>query len=105
MELVGEVKDRNVLIIDDIIDSGGTLCEGADLLREKGAKMLFGYGTHGIFTRGTEGLLTSFDRVITSNTHYQEHEKIEVVDVSPLFAEAIYRAQKGQSISKLFEVS
>ena len=105
MRLLGEVRGRNVLMIDDIIDSGGTLCKGADLLRENGAKMLFGYGTHGIFTKGTEKLLSSFDRVITSNTHYQEHEKIEVVDVSSLFAEAIYRAQKGMSISKLFEVN
>jgi len=89
-------------MIDDIIDS---VCDGADLLRENGAKMLFGYGTHGIFTKGTERLLTSFDRIITSNTHYQEHEKIEVVDVSPTFAEAIYRAQRGESISELFEVN
>ena len=105
MELVGEVKDKNVLIIDDIIDSGRTLCEGAKLLRENGAKKLFGYGTHGIFTEGTKTLLTYFDKIITSNTHYQENSGVEVVDVSQLFAEAIYRAEKGLSISKLFEVN
>ena len=105
MELVGDVKDKNVLIIDDIIDSGKTLCNAARLLKQNGARKLFCYGTHGIFTEGTEMLLTYFDKIITSNTHYQEHNGVEVVDISPLFAEAIYRAEKGLSISKLFEVS
>lgn len=105
MELVGDVNGKNVLIIDDIIDSGGTLCEGAKLLKENGAKKVFGYGTHGIFTEGTGKLLTYFDKIITSNTHYQENNGAEVVDVSPLFAEAIYRAQKGLSISELFKVN
>ncbi len=105
MELVGNVKDKNALIIDDIIDSGKTLCNAAELLKQNGAKKLFCYGTHGIFTEGTEKLLTYFDKIITSNTHYQESNGAEVVDVSPLFAEAIYRGEKGLSISDLFKVN
>lgn len=103
MELVGDVKDKNVLIVDDIIDSGGTLCKAAQLLRKNGAKKLLCYATHGLFTLGTEELFKNFDAVITSNTHYREKDGVEVVDVSSVFAEAIYRAQKGLSISKLFE--
>ena len=103
MRLVGNVEGKDVIIVDDIIDSGGTLLEAAKKLKEHGAKNLYCYGTHGIFTKGTQELTAAFSRVITSNTHYQKVNGVEVVDVSPVFAEAIYRAQKGLSISKLFE--
>ncbi len=101
--LVGDVKDKDVLIIDDIIDSGGTLCKAAELLRKNGAKKLYCYGTHGLFTNGTEEMKKNFDKVMTSNTNYREGNEITVIDVSPLFAEAIYRVQTGESISELFE--
>ena len=102
MRLVGNVHGKNVLIVDDIIDSGGTLLEAANLLIENGAKDIYCYATHGIFTKGVAELLQKFKRVITSNTHYQEADGVEIVDMSPIFAEAIYRAHKGLSISKLF---
>ncbi|MGY4884380.1 MAG: ribose-phosphate diphosphokinase [Nanobdellota archaeon] len=103
MQLVGEVAGKDALIIDDIIDTGSTLCKSADLLREKGAKKVMCYATHGIFSKGHEELNKKFDLVITSNTHYQESNSVEVIDLAPLFAEAIYRAQKGLSVSKLFD--
>ena len=103
MQLVGEVAGKDALIVDDIIDTGGTLCKSADLLREKGAKKVMCYGTHGIFSKGDEEIANKFDVVMTSNTHYKESNAIEVIDLAPLFAEAIYRAQKGLSVSKLFE--
>lgn len=106
MTLVGNVKGLDVLIVDDIIDSGNTQFKAAELLRESGAQKLYCYGTHGIFTKGTDELLNIFDRVITSNTHYRNNGDlggVEVIDMSPLFAEAIYRAQKGISISSLFK--
>ena len=103
MDLSGDVKDRDVLIVDDMIDSGGTSLKSAELLRKKGAKKIYLYGTHGLFTCGTEKLCSYFNKVITTNTHYQGQKGIEVIDVSPVFAEAIYRAQKGLSVSKLFE--
>jgi len=103
MIFVGDVANKDCFIIDDMIDSGGTLCKAAKLLKEHGARKLFCYGTHGLFTKGTEEIREYFEKVLTSNTHYQEREGIEVIDVSPIFAEAIYRAQKGLSISKLFE--
>jgi len=103
MQLVGEVYGKDVLIVDDIIDTGGTLCKAADLLREKGARKIMCYATHGIFSKGHEELTEKFDIVMTSNTHYREPDSVEVIDLAPLFAEAIYRAQKGLSVSKLFE--
>jgi ribose-phosphate pyrophosphokinase len=104
MRLVGDVRGKNALVIDDIIDSGGTLCKAADVLRENGAKKLMCYGTHGIFTKGTKELLSKFERVITSNTHYRNPGRgLEVVDMAPIFAETIYRNQKGLSVSSLFE--
>lgn len=103
MQLIGDVTGKNVLIIDDMIDTGGTLLKAAELLREKGAEKLFCYATHGIFTMGTEEICKAFDRVMVSNTHYREDDGLEVIDFSPVFAEAIYRAQMGLSISKLFE--
>ncbi|MDP2672330.1 MAG: ribose-phosphate diphosphokinase [Nanoarchaeota archaeon] len=103
MEAIGEVNEKNVLIVDDIIDSGETLCKAADLLKKKGAKKLFCYGTHGIFTKGTQEICEKFDTVMTSNTHYLKSGKVEVIDISSIFAEAIYRVQTGNSISELFE--
>jgi ribose-phosphate pyrophosphokinase len=103
MVLVGNVEGKEVLIVDDIIDSGGTLCKSAELLKKNGAKRLYCYGTHGFFTGGTEELHKYFDIIMTSNTNYKEENDVKVIDMSPLFAEAIYRAQKGESISELFE--
>lgn len=48
MYLVGEVKDKDAIIIDDMIDTGGTLCHAADELKSKGAKRVFAFATHGI---------------------------------------------------------
>ncbi|MDO8622814.1 MAG: ribose-phosphate pyrophosphokinase [archaeon] len=103
MRLSGDVQDKDVLIVDDLIDSGGTLIDGAKLLKEKGAKKLFCYGTHGLFTEGAEKICNVFERIMTSNTHQQTDKSIEIIDVSGVFAEAIYRAQKGESISELFK--
>lgn len=103
MRYVGDVEGYDILLIDDIIDSGKSLCKAAKLLKENKAKKLFCYGTHAFFTKGTKELLENFDKVMISNTHYFKRDGIEVIDVSPVFAEAIYRAQKGESISELFE--
>jgi len=105
MLLVGDVKNSDILIVDDIIDSGGTLIKAAGLLKRYGARDIYCYGTHGFFTKGTEELCDIFDRVMMSNTHCRngELEGVEIIDVSKVFAEAIYRAQKGISISELFE--
>jgi ribose-phosphate pyrophosphokinase len=106
MFFIGDVKDKDVIIIDDMYDSCGTVIESKDLLKQNGAKKSLVYASHGLFTKGTKDILQNFDIVMTSNTQYIPSEldgKIEIIDMAPLFAEAIYRAQKGLSISKLFD--
>lgn len=96
-------KNKNILIVDDIIDSGNTLLKNAEELRRGGAAKIYAYATHGLFTEGTEKLSNAFDKVFTSNTYCNKHNNVEVVDVSQLFAEAIYRIQEKCPISELFE--
>ena len=103
MRLIGEVKDKNILVADDIFDSCGTSCDASKLLRNEGAKKILAYGTHGLFTKGTEQICECYDRVMVSNTHYVKDGNVEIIDLSSLFGEAIYRAQKKLSISELFE--
>jgi ribose-phosphate pyrophosphokinase len=106
MWFVGDVRDKNVLIVDDILDSGGTLIESGKKVRENGAKKVMVYSTHGLFTEGTKCVLDNFDVVMGSNTHDIPKEadgKVEIIDMAPSFAEAIYRAQKGISISEMFD--
>lgn len=106
MELVGDVNGKNILLIDDMIDSGNTLIKAAEILKQHGAQKLFCYATHALFTEGTEKLTQTFDVIMTSNTLYKKPEElqgVDIIDISPLFAEAIYRAQKGLSISMLFD--
>lgn len=104
MRYVGpDPSHKNVLIVDDMIDSGGTLSNSAKKIKELGAKEVFCYGTHGLFTEGIQELKNNLEKILVSNTHFQIFPEVEVIDVSPAFAEAIYRSQKGYSISELFE--
>jgi ribose-phosphate pyrophosphokinase len=106
LELVGNVEGKRVLVPDDLIDKGTTLCRASALLRQEGAREIIAYGTHGWFTKGEEIVTSCFDRVIVSNTHNKQYgEKIEVIDVAPIFAEAVYRSQMGQSLSELWSKS
>jgi ribose-phosphate pyrophosphokinase len=106
MWFVGDVKGKNTLIVDDIYDSCGTLIKCAGKLIENGAKKVLTYGTHGLYTEGTDCIIKNVNSVMTSNTHYVKKDgdgQIEVIDMAPSFAEAIYRAQKGISISEMFD--
>ena len=69
MILVGSVRGRDVLLIDDIIDSGGTLCKTASVLKKRGAGKLYCYGTHGLFTKGLDELSEYFDGIYCTNSY------------------------------------
>jgi len=104
-EIVGDVKDKNILIVDDIIDSGNTLIKALKKVKERGAKRIYSYATHGLFTEGIDKLANEFDRIFVSDTIYVEpNEKLEVISVANLIGEAIFRTIKGQSLSELFEL-
>lgn len=103
MKLVGDVNGKNCLIIDDIIDGGGTMMGACDLLRSQNAAKVYSCATHGLFSKGTDEILKKFDGVFVTDTMCQEKiPNLGVIDISHWFAEVIYREQRGESISELF---
>ncbi|MEM4703195.1 MAG: ribose-phosphate pyrophosphokinase [Candidatus Pacearchaeota archaeon] len=101
IKIIGEVKGKNALIIDDIIDSGNTIIKCADVLKKLGANKIFVYATHGIFSDGFEKFKDI--KIFTSDTFPQDKGHVEVISLTPLLAEAIYREAKGESLSELFD--
>jgi ribose-phosphate pyrophosphokinase len=116
MKVIGSVEGKDVLVVDDLIDTAGTLCKCADMLIEKGAKSVMAAVTHPILSgEAYENLANSkLEKLIVTNSipitsskfHYDEqyrgHEKIEVVDVAPLFASVIKNIENHTSISANF---
>ncbi len=102
MNIIGDIEGKNCLIIDDIIDTGNTLVKTGEILKEKGAKMVYAFGTHGLFTDGTDKFRV-FDKVLVSDSLSSKlPENSEVVSLVTLFGEAIYRTIMGESLSVLF---
>jgi len=109
MVLVGDAKDRVAIVIDDMADTSGTICEAAQKLVEAGAKKIYAVLTHGIFSGDALEKINSisFEAVAVTNTipqsrHIEECSKIKVIDVSMMFAEAVRRTHNGESVSYLF---
>lgn len=109
-DLIGDVKGRDAVIVDDFTVSGETLAEAAELLATRGARSITAAITHGVFAAGsTERLDESpIERVIVTDTIETQPvalpAKVRVVSVAPLFAEAIWRIHQRESISVLFPV-
>jgi len=106
--MVGDVRGKNALIVDDLIGDGGTVAHAANHLREKGAKRIFACATHGLFSGDalTKISNSALEKVIVTDSvnHRAEvlkHPKIEIVSIAPLMAEAIRRIETGDSISSL----
>jgi len=111
MNVIGNVAGRNILIVDDLIDTGGTFCGAAEALREKGALEIYGACTHPILSgKALERIKKSavsklyVTDSIPITAPAEMTEKIEVLTVSELFGEAIRRGFSNQSISSLFDV-
>jgi ribose-phosphate pyrophosphokinase len=108
--IVGDVAGKNVLIVDDIIFTGGSLIAMAQAARSQGAKDIYAAVTHGVLTQSAQQKLDVSlikEVVITDTVEYRFEAlgpKIKVVTVAPLFAEAISRIHNNQSISALFPV-
>lgn len=110
--LVGDVKDRVCVLIDDLVDTSYTITRAAKLLKDQGAKYVYVLVTHGIFSGDAVNRIakSSIDKVITTNSVPQVNnanilgsEKFEVVDISRILAEAIRRIHNGESVSMLFD--
>lgn len=109
MVLVGDVKDRVAILVDDMADTCGTICYAADKLLSAGAHKVYAILTHGIFSGPAISRLNnaSFEAVVVTNTIPQEDKmihcaKIQVIDISMILAEAIRRTHNGESVSYLF---
>lgn len=108
MNIIGDVKGKNCLLLDDMIDTGGTICKAALALLENGAKSVRCCATHGVLSGNAVQNLNSvpFEEVILSDTIYLPKEKeiknLKVLSVAPIFASAIYRIHTEESISSLF---
>lgn len=109
MNIIGDVKGKNVLLVDDMIDTGGTFIATINALKANGALDIYGAVTHPVFSgQAIEKIVDSpITKLYVSDTvEIQEklqHPKIEVKSVSALFGEAIIRSHKFESISSLFE--
>ncbi|MEM1275579.1 MAG: ribose-phosphate pyrophosphokinase [Pseudomonadota bacterium] len=109
MILIGDVKDRICLIVDDICDTAGTLCKAAQLLLDEGAKEVHAYISHGVLSgpaieRVTNSALKSL--VITDSIEptpeTKEAHNIRVVSIAPMFAQAVLNVANDTSVSSLF---
>ncbi|MDO5761010.1 MAG: ribose-phosphate pyrophosphokinase [Bacteroidota bacterium] len=109
MQLIGNVKDKDVILVDDIVDTGNTLCKAANLIKEEGARSVKAMITHPVLSgEAVEKIENSaIEELLITNTIplKKESKKIKVLSVAPLFAEAIRRVECCESIANLFELS
>ena len=109
MNIIGEVEGMSCVMVDDIVDSGGTLCNAAEALLEQGATDVSAYITHGVLSGGAVARITSSKLkalVITDSIQATEavrvSRNIRVVSIAPLLGEAIGRTSRAESVSSLF---
>lgn len=109
MKLLGSVKDKIVIMIDDIIDTAGTACKAANLLKNDGAQKIYFFACHGLFSNNAIEKISNsaFDKVIVTNTiPYKketiENNNIDIIDVSWLCSQAILRQINGSSLNELY---
>ncbi len=109
MHVIGEIDGRNCVIMDDMIDTAGTLVKAAEVLKERGAKRVYAYCTHAVFSGpAIERIAKSqLDEVVITNTipmgnAAQSNKKIRQLSVAFLFAETIRRITDGESVTSLF---
>jgi ribose-phosphate pyrophosphokinase len=110
MNIIGDVSGRFCILVDDIVDSAGTLCNAAAALLEAGAEGVVAYVSHGVLSGGavarvegsslTELVITDS---IAAPEAVQEAKKIRLLTIAPLFAEAIKRIADESSVSSLFD--
>jgi len=110
MNIIGDIEGRPCILVDDIVDSAGTLCNAAKALMDAGAKSVSAYVTHGVLSGGAVGRVTSSplkELVITDSIQATEAvrlaENIRQLSIAPLLGEAIKRISQEASVSTLFE--
>jgi ribose-phosphate pyrophosphokinase len=109
MNIIGDVEGKIAIILDDMIDTAGTLTEAAHAVIDKGAKKVFAAATHGVLSGPAIGRIaqSKIEKVIVTDTiplssEAQNCDKIVQLSVADLLAEAIYRIHNYDSVSSLF---
>ena len=109
MNVIGEVSGRRCILVDDIVDSGGTLCNAAEALLKEGAKEVAAYISHGVLSGGAAQRIakSSLKQLVITNSiqatkEVREARNIRVLSIAPLMAEAIVRTARNESVSSLF---
>lgn len=110
MQLMGNVEGKVCIMVDDMIDTGGTACNAAKLLKENGALDVYMLACHGLLSgNAVEKIMNSeFTRVIITNTLEKKNndipnDKIDIIDVSWMCAEAMRRSHNGESLKELYD--
>lgn len=110
MNIIGDVKDRDCILVDDMIDTGGTLVKAAEALKERGARRVFAYATHAVFSGTAAKNLANpaLDEVVVTDTiplpdEIKALNKVRVLTLSSMLAEAIRRISNEESISAMFD--
>jgi len=109
MDIIGDVEGRTAILVDDIIDTAGTICNAAHGLMERGCKTIYACATHSVLSGPAMERIgnSSIKKVIFSDTiplaESKHATKIEQLSIAPLFAEAIKRVHVERSVSTLFE--
>jgi len=108
MHLIGEVDGRDVIIVDDMIDTGGTICKAAEMMLEKGAKSVRAFCTHPVLSGNAHERIANsvLEELVVCDTIplKQDNPKIKALSVASLFANAIHNVYEYKSISSLFDV-
>jgi ribose-phosphate pyrophosphokinase len=111
VHIIGDVKDKDILLVDDLIDTGGTFVSAIEALKKQGAKEIYGAITHALLSgpaleRVQNSSITKLVVSDSINTKFFENktDKISIVTASDIFAEAIKRTYKNESISSLFDI-
>ena len=110
MNIIGDIRGKDCLLIDDIVDSGGTLCNAADALLAQGATSVTAYITHGVLSGGAVARIAGSrlqELVITDSIQptsaAEAAHNIRVISIADLIGEAISRTASEQSVSSLFD--
>ena len=110
MNVIGDVRGKDCLLIDDIVDSGGTLCNAAEALLKNGATSVTAYITHGVLSGGAVTRITSSklkELVITDSIQptqaVESAHNIRILPIADLIGEAISRTSSEESVSSLFD--
>ncbi|MTJ02017.1 MULTISPECIES: ribose-phosphate pyrophosphokinase [Idiomarina] len=110
MHIIGDVKGRDCIIVDDMIDTGGTLCKAAEALKSHGAKRVFAYATHPVFSgKAVQNIQDSaIDELIVTDSIPLSEEmkatgKVSQLTLSGMLSEALRRVSNEESISAMFE--